>query len=549
MKKIYLLVLLNIIFNYINAQNFQWAKVEGHYAYDYGYGIATDSAGNVYIAGKYEENAVFSGVVLPNQGNHDIYVAQYSPAGNLNWIRTGGGFNGDYAHALTCNKTSNVYIAGEVEDGNALITFPGSTITLHPKGNNDVFIASYDLAGNLIWARTDGYIYNEKALGIACDNSGNIAICGYFRDTTMFGSNYSVSNGEEDMFVAKYDASGNFLWMRNAGGPGREEGKSVVCDTSGNIYVCGMYSDNAVFGSSTHTTATTSFGNFYNGYMAKYDPNGNLLWVKDIGGDYTDVAWSITKDNAGKLYVAGEFSGAKFDTTDVVVWTNGKADAFVACYDQNGNFQWVNYGGGSEVDRARGIGCDGTTIFLTGQYGLNGTFGSYSLNAADSSDIFVAALDNSGNFLWANTVGGVADAFDTDGGYESGNAVCGHEGITYATGSLLNGGVFGGGSFPGYTHTDVFLTKLSSAVGIQEITPSNISRLFPNPVKEKLTIDLDKTIEKGELIIYNALGQTMFKEKIDKHNTFDLSEFESGLYIYVMLQNKQQIQSGKLVIE
>jgi hypothetical protein len=547
MKKIYVFGLLTIVLNYINAQNFQWAKVEGKYAYDYGYGIATDSAGNVYIAGKYEENAIFSGTVLPNQGNHDIYVAQYSPAGNLNWIRTGGGFNGDYAHALTCNKTSNVYIAGEVEDGNATITFPGSTITLHPQGDNDVFIAAYDLSGNLQWARTDGYIYNEKALGIAYDNSGNIVICGYFRDSTKFGSNFTVSKGEEDMFVAKYDATGNFLWMKSAGGPGREEGKSLVCDASGNVYVCGMYSDSTMFGSNTYTTATTDFGKFYNGYIAKYDPNGTLLWVKEIGGEYTDLAWSLTKDNAGKLYVAGEFSGANFGNGDT--WTNGVADAFVACYDQDGNFQWVKNCGGSLADRARGIGCDGTTIYITGQYGLNGFFGSDNLVAADSSDIFIAALDNSGNFLWAKTVGGTADTYDIGGGYESGIAVCGDAGNVYATGALLDNGVFGGSSLTGYTHTDVFLTKLSAAVGMDEIMLPNVSMVFPNPAKDKLTIRMGDNIDKGEVAIYNALGQTVLKEKISKATTLDLREFESGLYVYVLLNNQQQIQTGKIVIE
>jgi hypothetical protein len=346
--------------------------------------------------------------------------------------------------------------------------------------------------------------------------------------------------------VAKYDASGNFLWMRAAGGPGREEGKSLVCDASGNIYVVGMYENGAMFGSTTYTTANTSFGQFYNGYMAKYDPNGNLLWVKVIGGDYTDLAWSITKDNAGKLYVAGEFSGAVFVNYES---TNGMADAFVACYDQNGNCQWVNHGGGPEADRARGIGSDGTTIFVTGQFGLNGSFGSNTVNAADSSDIFVAALNNSGNFIWINTVGGMADAFDAGGGYESGNAVCGDAGVAYATGALLDGGVFGGTTVTGYTRTDIFLTKLSSLAGVNEFTTGNISQVYPNPVKEKLTINLNNTIEKGELVIYNVLGQTLLKEKLDKRNTFDVSELGSGLYTYVLLNNKQPVQSGKIVIE
>ncbi|MES2568124.1 MAG: T9SS type A sorting domain-containing protein [Bacteroidota bacterium] len=545
MKKIYLIILLAGIFKFNFAQSFEWAKDEGRYAYDYGYGITTDNNGNVYVTGKYEDNAIFSGVTLPCQGNHDIYLAQYSPSGTLNWIKTGGGFNGDYAHAIATNKTSNVYITGEVEDGNAIISFPGSTVTLNPAGDNDIFIAAYDLSGNLQWARTDGYYYNEKALGMALDNTGNIVICGYYYDTTRFAGIIIPSKGLQDMFVAKYTATGDLLWMKHAGGPGRDEGKSVECDASGNIYVCGMYSDGAIFGSTTYTTANTPFGKFYDGYVAKYDPNGTLLWVKSIVGDYDDVAWSITKDNNNKIYVSGEFSGAKFDgSTDV--WPNGYADAFVVSYDQNGNYQWVSHGGGPVADRARGIGSDGTTIFMTGQFGLNSNFGTASVTAADSSDIFISALDNMGNFLWTKTVGGIADTFEVNG-YESGIAICAQTGFVYTTGAILDGGSFDGNNLLSYKRTDAFIAKLSVTVSLDELLSDHKFTVFPNPNTGMFSIKSNE-YEDTQISVSNSLGETCYCGILSgKETIIDLTQFKSGIY-FLKITTQMRSSCQKIII-
>lgn len=552
MKNSYLLItitscLLNVGF----AQNldFEWAKVEGLYEYDYGYGITTDNSGNVYIAGKFEQNAIFSGVTLPNQGNHDIYVAQYSPSGNMNWIRTAGGFNGDYARCITTNRADKVYIAGEVEDGNATIYFPGSSILLYPKGNNDLFIACYDLSGTLQWAMRDGDIDNEKANGIALDPSGNIVVCGYFEDTTKFGNTTTaISKGYHDMLVAKYDANGNFLWMKNAGGPGLDEGRGIVCDQSGNIYVTGVYSDSAVFGSTMYNVANTNYGKFTNGYIAKYDPNGNLLWVKTIGAEYTDAAWSIAIDAAGKLYVTGEFTSGQFTGNDTT-WSNGRADMFVACYDQSGSCQWVNKAGGNLVDRGRGVGVSGNTILVTGQVGLTASFGSVSVTAVDSQDVFVAAYDNAGNFLWVKTVGGTQDAFDWNG-FESGTAVCGNGDAVYATGALFDNGVFGNTTLTCYAHTDVFLTKLSTQTAENELRP-NVSNVlvYPNPATDKLVIGHTGSIRNSIVQIVNALGEIVYAGQLSStETTINVESYSKGVYT-LRVSSSEGILSKKIVIQ
>src|SRR5687767_11807150 len=95
------------------SQSFQWAKRAGLWAFDLGYGIASDNMGNVYIAGKYEMNAVFGSATVSCAGNHDVYVAKYGPDGDFKWVRTAGGTGGDYAWAIASDGSGNVYVTGE----------------------------------------------------------------------------------------------------------------------------------------------------------------------------------------------------------------------------------------------------------------------------------------------------------------------------------------------------------------------------------------------------------------------------------------------------
>jgi len=548
MKKLYLLMFLNIFLVQGKAQDFSWAKAEGRYAYDYGYGITTDNAGNVYVAGKYEENAIFSGTILPNQGNHDMYLARYSSSGNLDWIATAGGTNGDYAHAVACNKIDRIYVAGEIEGSVGPVVFPGSSITLITQGDNDALIATYDLSGNLLWAKNEGSVYNERALGITYDNLGNVIICGHFTDTTIFNGVTIPGGGERDMYVAKYDMNGNFLWMKHAGGPGRDEAKSITCDASGNIYVCGMYSDSAVFESTSYSTPNTILGHFSNIFTAKYAPDGTLLWVRTVEGDWNDVAWSITRDNAGKIYIAGEFSGADFG--GIPVYSHGLEDAFVACYDQSGNIQWAVPAGGPWVDRARGIGCDGTNIFITGQFGNTAVFGANSISSADSSDIFIAALDNTGTFLWSKAAGGAADAYEFDS-FESGIAICAEpSGVAYVTGSLLDGGTFGSIPLTGYTRSDVFITKMTTIADVNELASDNQIHIYPNPGSGIFNIVSDAGFDsKTEITIYNYLGELIYRiEPASSDINIDLSKNEKGIY-FVQISSDKKVELGKIVLQ
>ncbi|MGZ4035310.1 MAG: T9SS type A sorting domain-containing protein [Bacteroidia bacterium] len=555
MKKLYLAALLSSLFINLHAQTYSWAKREGLYEYDYGYGITTDNAGNVYTAGKYEMNANFSGTILPWQGNHDIFLAKYSPSGALTWITTAGGPSGDYAEGVACDGSNYVYIAGEIEGPKDTIKFQtsptttSSPVTLITRASNDVFVAKYDLNGNLLWARSAGAYQNDKALAVTYDNSGNVYICGFFNDTAYFGTSTTIYGaGGNDIFVAKYDASGTFQWVKHAGSAGRDEAKSIKCDAAGNVYICGLFSGSITMG----TFTLTSPGSYYDAFIAKYAPDGTVLWAQNAGGSFDDVAWSMVLDNAGKVYITGEFNAsANFGSHTLT--TSGNADVFVACYDPaTGSALWAKSAGGTLIDRARGIGSDGTNLFITGQFGSTASFGGHTVTAADSSDIFFAGLDNSGNFTWASSVGGPADSVETLG-YESGNAICAEpSGNVYATGSLLTGGVFGTTTVGQYSRTDMFITKLLMVgADVPETNASQNIRIYPNPTTGSFDLQILNTLQSHPSLvkIYNVVGQEIdSRQVLAGDNEIDMSGNEKGVY-FIEVQTEETTVREKIIIQ
>ncbi|MCE9540915.1 MAG: SBBP repeat-containing protein [Bacteroidetes bacterium] len=186
-----LVVIFLIIEKNTNAQSFQWAKRAGSYAFDLGYGIGTDSLGNVYIAGKYEQNANFGGTIVSCAGNHDIYIAKYSPLGIFQWVRTAGGVIGDYAHSLAVDRAGNSYLAGEFER-----TAKFGTVSLTSRGGNDIFVAKYNTNGDLQWTKSiGGGGGSDRGLGIS-ESNGDVYVTGNFQGTGYFPGNILVTTGE-----------------------------------------------------------------------------------------------------------------------------------------------------------------------------------------------------------------------------------------------------------------------------------------------------------------------------------------------------------------
>jgi hypothetical protein len=278
------------------------------------------------------------------------------------------------------------------------------------------------------WAVSAGGRFNDASSDVTVDNSGNSIAIGYFSNTAMFGNIQLNSAGSADIFVAKYDPLGNLLWAAKAGGPYYDEAISVTTDNSDNIIITGKFSGSAAFGSII--IQGSSDGTYPDVFIAKYDPNGNCLWVKKGGGDYGDSGEDLNVDEVGNIYVSGIFTlSATFDNI-----TLPEVDAygtFIAKYDPSGNIQWVKVlNGGTPFNvygfyysnaRSNSIVVNNNGIYVSGSFTGYIVIANDSLVSEGDWDTYLAKFNMDGSFAWAKQIkGGLIWTFDTEAD-QSGN--------------------------------------------------------------------------------------------------------------------------------
>ena len=454
MKKTFLIVLLllSCVFIFAQLNPWLWATKAGGTAYDKGYSIAIDVSGNSYVTGYFSGPATFGSTTLTSYGDYDIFVAKLDSSGNWLWAKNAGGTGFDEGWSIAVDASGNSYVTGYF---NSTVTF-GST-TLESNGYDDIFVAKLDSRGKWLWAKKAGGTAYDKGYSIAIDASGNSYVTGYFQGTATFGSTTLTSSGSQDIFITKLDSSGNWLWAKNAGGTSENYGFSIAVDASGNSYVTGVFVGTASFGS------TTLESNGYDDiFVAKLNSSGDWLWAKNAGGsDDYDNGWSIAIDASGNSYVTGYFSGpATFGSTTLT--SNGDWDIFVAKLDMRGNLLWAKNAGGTSDDIGYDIAVDASgNSYVTGYFeSTTATFGSTTLTSCGEYDIFIAKLDSRGDWLWAKNAGGTyRDEGDGIAVDASGNSyVTGYfQGSATANATFGNINIYGSGES---LNIDIFVTKV-----------------------------------------------------------------------------------------
>ncbi|HMT35320.1 MAG TPA: T9SS type A sorting domain-containing protein [Chitinophagaceae bacterium] len=297
----------------------------------------------------------------------------------------------------------NVYVTGAFKDS---VKFGNTTLT--SSGDHDMFIAKMDSTGQWIWAKNAGGQDFDAATSIAVDYQGNVLICGGFGGSFQMGATTLTAIGLNDVFVAKLDSSGNWLWVSTAGGANADAGMGICTNQQGHVFVTGEFRDTLQAGAQSIVSLGLS-----DGFVGKLDgTNGQWQWLSHIGSKgNSDKVAKIKADVQGNLYLCGMFADSLHCGT--VLLTNPSinpslsnfSELFLAKMNDVGQFQWAISGGGYDKDQATSLAIDPQGMVYVCGYTSNDTivFGANTVIQPSTDHLLVAAANALGQWQWVKT--------------------------------------------------------------------------------------------------------------------------------------------------
>jgi hypothetical protein len=370
--------------------------------------------------------------------------------GHLLWAERFGDAKDQKATGVAVDAAGNVIVVGHFQGS---IDFGSGPMP--SAGDEDIFVVKLSPAGQTLWAKTFGDAKYQTAGGVAVDSAGNVLFIGSFYGSVDFGGGALPGAGGQDVFLAKLDAAGGFLWAKSFGDADFQVGAGVAVDAADDVLLTGSFNGSIDFGGSLLTSS--GLGDVF---AAKLHADGSHVWSKGFGDATDQAAAGIAVDAAGNVALTGAFYGA-INFGGGPLTSAGGLDVFVASLDAAGGHRWSRRFGDLSDQTAAGVGADHDgNVVLAGSFAGTIDFGSTSLTSLGGQDAFVLKLgpdgDPAGSQAWGRSFGDSTDQVATGVTVDSGGNVI-------ATGAFFGLVNFGGGPLPSAGGEDVFLLKLSAS--------------------------------------------------------------------------------------
>ncbi len=565
-------LLVLMFYTHTQAQNWQWLTRIGGPSADPGgnppdesiEGIATDTLGNIYVIGKIRTPASLNGIPLVTYGTYDVFIGKFDCLGNPIWVRTAGGTGRDEGYGIALDGLGHLYVTGHISASSSnTCNFLGAQIITQKA---DFFLAKLDTSGQLIWLKVAGPPTNTLVTfgrKIQIDSKGMINVSGTASNISGdFFQGYPV---KPPFYVARFDTSGIINRLFNFS----QELTYAIYDfrlgPNDEMYVCGsLGGDSLSIGNLTLQRMSSN----YDMLFAKFDSSGIFQWVKQWGvPGYPTYGYAKGIDFIGNdVVLNGRALQVLIDgvSGDSIFFTNpqgiGSDFPFVARMSSDGIVKWTASPSASLPGRSSG----GVVTLPNGNSYISGwmigtcSFGTHTFTSNTQRDMFVAAVDSSGNWIYASNISSTGTreepecmAIDNQGNIYVGGGIDGTFMINGNTSNSLGG------------LTDAFVAKWGivcpTALPAQPwgATAAGGLLVYPNPTQAAagtatIAIAHSALSQGGTLTVYNMLGNVMLAQQVVTGNPTAhllLPHCPPGMYLVRFANAHTQLTSKLLVVE
>ncbi len=323
-----------------NTGSIEWQKSLGGTDKDFSFSIQQTSDGGYIVAGQsISDDIDISG----NHGQEDYWIVKLNSSGNIQWQKSLGGSNNDYAYSIIQTMSGGYIVAGTTKSTDGDISFHHGTIAIQ----YDYWVVNLDSAGTILWEKTLGGGSNDLAECVIQTTDSGFVIAGRSSSTDGEVTNHHGTTQYSDLWIVKLNNSGNLQWQKSLGGSLNDGAYSIQQTLDGGFIAGGT-------STSSDGDVTLHYGSFVDNdiWIVKIDSVGNLIWEKTLGGTGTDWLHYIQQTNDGEYILAG-YTGS--DDGDLM-GLRGRGidyDSWIVKLSNIGNMQWQKVMGGTKDDIAR----------------------------------------------------------------------------------------------------------------------------------------------------------------------------------------------------
>ncbi len=373
------------------------------------------NAGNVYVLGSYKSRFTIDGntyVGFPDASSTtlDMFIAKFNSNGNMLWVHTIGGNNGDQPDDIVVDASENLYVTGFFQ---GTCNF-GSGNSLTSAGGNDGFIAKYNSSGLIQWVRKAASgIGNERISAITLGKDGNLYVAGMSQSASFTigdgtnGDTYTNADANRDLFLASFTPAGVYRWSKQI--PGTNNNalfRAIAVDETNSLYAGGCLAGTLTIDGTPYTSVGS--GDII---LLKANPaNGSAIWVRKGGSTADDQLNSIAVyDNF--TYLIGYIQGTgTIDSTATQqssqFTTKGVNDIFLAKYNLDGRLIWKKTLGSTADDVGYGLNVYNNILVAAGYFSNTIDFNLNSITSGGETDAAFFVFDVESNAVLAKSVSG-----------------------------------------------------------------------------------------------------------------------------------------------